>query len=247
MKILFSPSETKISDTSQEKFDENSFIFPSLYKNRQEILNQYQSFLDIASNEQLSQLFGTKKEELINYYKSNIFEKGILKAVRRYDGVAYNYLQYNLLDGVAQEYIDNNVVIFSNLFGPVGAGDVGLPDYKLQQGEKVGTLALESFYNIHFRDALDKYLLDEDVLDLRAGFYEKFYTVSKPYITMKFIKDKKVISHWAKAYRGIVLREAAKNGIKTKSDLLNMQIENLNIAEIKQIKFKTEIVYNILE
>ncbi|MDQ1341008.1 MAG: hypothetical protein QG567_2166, partial [Campylobacterota bacterium] len=33
----------------------------------------------------------------------------------------------------------------------------------------------------------------------------------------------------------------------TKNDLLNMQIENLSVAEIKQIKFKTEIVYNILE
>lgn len=247
MKILFSPSETKISGGNEERFDENSFIFPNLYKNRLEILKQYQNFLDTASSEQLSQLFGTKKQELINHYKSNIFEKNILKAVRRYDGVAYNYLQYNHLDSVAQKYIDKNVVIFSNLFGPIGAGDVGLPDYKLQQGEKIGTLALESFYNIHFRDALDEYLKDEDILDLRAGFYEKFYQISKPYITMKFIKDKKVISHWAKAYRGIVLREAAKNGVKTKNDLLNMQIENLSVAEIKQIKFKTEIVYNILE
>jgi hypothetical protein len=247
MKILFSPSEAKFSGGNRGIFNKNSFIFPHLYEKRLEMLRQYQDFLDTASNEQLSKLFGTKKQEFIEYYKSNIFEKETLKAVRRYDGVAYDYLQYKFLDDIAQEYIDKNVIIFSNLFGPVAAGDVGLPDYKLQQGEKVGTLALETFYNIHFRDALDKYLQDEDILDLRAGFYEKFYQISKPYITMKFMKDKKVVSHWAKAYRGIVLREAAKNGVKTKNDLLNMQIENLSVAEIKQIKFKTEIVYNILE
>jgi hypothetical protein len=29
------------------------------------------------------------------------------------------------------------VMIFSNIFGPVLAGDFGLPDYKLKQGEKI--------------------------------------------------------------------------------------------------------------
>jgi hypothetical protein len=38
----------------------------------------------------------------------------------------------------------------------------------------------------------------------------------------------------------------AKNSIKTIEELMNMQIENLKIEEIKKQKNKTEIVYSIL-
>ena len=136
-------------------------------------------------------------------------------------------------------------MIFSNLFGPVLAGDVGLPDYKLKQGEKLGTLALEKFYNEHFTKSIDSYLKEEEILDLRAGFYEKFYKINKPYTTMKFVKDGKVVSHWAKAYRGIVLNLMAKNNIENIAQLMDMEIENLSIVEIKQQKLKQEILYAI--
>ena len=60
------------------------------------------------------------------------------------------------------------------------------------------------------------------------------------------IKDGKVVSHWAKAYRGIILKLLAKNGIKTIDELMSMEIENLKIEEIKKSKLKTEIVYSII-
>jgi len=120
-----------------------------------------------------------------------------------------------------------------------------LPDYKLKQGEKIDNFAIEKFYNEHFSTSIDEYLEDEDILDLRAGFYEKFYKIKKPYTTMKFIKGGKVVSHWAKAYRGIVLQTIAKHDIKTIDELMNMPIENLSIVEIKQQKLKQEIVYSI--
>ena len=122
---------------------------------------------------------------------------------------------------------------------------VGLPDYKLKQGETFNNLKIEKFYMDNFSFALDKYLENEDIIDLRAGFYEKFYKINKPYVTMKFIKDGKVVSHWAKAYRGIILKLLAKNSIKTIEELMNMEIENLSIEEIKKQKNKTEIIYNI--
>ena len=87
---------------------------------------------------------------------------------------------------------------------------------------------------------------DEDIIDLRAGFYEKFYKIEKPYTTMKFIKDGKVVSHWAKAYRGIILKLLAQNSVKTIDELMNMEVQNLRIEEIKKQKIKTEIVYSII-
>lgn len=245
MKILFSPSETKIKGGENKLLDTNSFIFPDLFQERINVINLYQDFINKATNKELEKLFGTAKQEVIDYYKGNILEKEIMKVIERYDGVAFDYLKYSTLKQNEKSYIDKNVLIFSNLFGPVLAGDMGLPDYKLKQNEKIGNFQLEKFYNEKFTNKLNEFLEDEEIIDLRAGFYEKFYKIEKPYFTMKFMKDGKVVSHWAKAYRGIILNLMAKNNIQNIKDLMNMEVENLSIEEIKKQKTKTEIVYNI--
>ncbi|QKF72274.1 peroxide stress protein YaaA [Aliarcobacter faecis] len=244
MKILFSPSETKIAGGDEEFLNKNSFIFPELYEKRLEIVNTYNDFLRTASKEELEKLFGTKKADIIEKYKINIFKSPTMKAIQRYEGVAYDYLDYNNLDKNAQKYIDENTLIFSNLFGVLKASDK-IPDYKLKQGETFESLKIEKFYNDNFSNSLDEYLKDEDILDLRAGFYEKFYTIKKTYLTMKFIKDGKVVSHFAKAYRGEILKLLAQKDIKTFDELLNLEIKNLSIVEIKEQKLKKEIVYSI--
>lgn len=82
---------------------------------------------------------------------------------------------------------------------------------------------------------------------MRAGYYDKFYDVKKPYTTLKFLKNGKTVSHWAKAYRGIVLREIAKNNISSLEEFQALEIENLTLKEILLIKNKTEIIYEIKE
>ncbi len=245
MKILFSPSETKNSGGIEKSFDKNSFIFPELFEKRMEIVTQYNEFVKNASKDELSKIFGTKKEDVINQYKKDIFTSPTMKAIQRYEGVAYDYLEYNNLKENEKEYIDENVLIFSNIFGVIKSGDL-IPDYKLKQGETFNNLKIEKFYMDNFSKVIDEYLENEDIIDLRAGFYEKFYKIEKPYITMKFIKDGKVVSHWAKAYRGIILKLLAKNSISSIDELMSMQIENLKIEEIKKQKIKTEIVYSII-
>jgi uncharacterized protein len=246
MKILFSPSETKIVGGNDISFDKNSFIFPILFEKRMEIVKQYNDFILNASKDELIKLFGTKKEDVIAQYSQDLFKTPTMKVIQRYDGVAFVYLEYSKLKEDEKFYIDENVLIFSNLFGVLKAGDLGLPDYKLKQNETFNNLKIEKFYNDNFSKVLDEYLKDEDIIDLRAGFYEKFYKIEKPYTTMKFIKDGKVISHWAKAYRGIILKLIAQNSIKTIDELMNMEVENLRIEEIKKQKIKTEIVYSII-
>ena len=46
-----------------------------------------------------------------------------MKAIERYDGVAYDYLKYSDLNNDEKDYIDFNVIIFSNLYGPILASD----------------------------------------------------------------------------------------------------------------------------
>lgn len=246
MKILFSPSETKKSGGTGQAFNKDSFIFPELFEKRMEIVKEYNKYILNASKEQLIKIFGTKKDDVIEQYKKDILKNPTMKVIERYEGVAFDYLEYLKLKENEKNYIDENVIIFSNLFGAIKAGDMGLPDYKLKQGETFENLKIEKFYNDNFSKALDEYFLNEDIIDLRAGFYEKFYKINKPYTTMKFIKDGKVVSHWAKAYRGVILKLLAMNNVKTIDELMNMQIENLKIEEITTQKLNTQIVYSII-
>ena len=192
----------------------------------------------------LSKMFGLKKESDILKYKRDIIHELTMKAIERYTGVAFDYLGYDILSKEAQSYIDNNVILFSNLFGPIRASDL-IPEYKLKQGEAVDGIKVEKFYHEHSAALMEAYLEEDEILDLRAGFYDKFYKPRKEYTTLKFIKEGKVVSHWAKAYRGIVLREIAKAKVESMEAFMELPIEGLSIQEIQVKKNKTEIIYTI--
>ena len=243
MKILLAPSETKRSG-GEFPFDPAQLLFKELAPFRSKLLHNYMNVLQKSDLSILSKMFGLKKEADIRTNQRDIIHELTMKAIERYTGVAFDYLSYTDLDTEAQAYIDQHVILFSNLFGPIKASDL-IPEYKLKQGEPVGDIKVEKFYHEHSAELMETYLKEEEILDLRAGFYDKFYKPEKAYTTLKFIKDGKVVSHWAKAYRGIVLREIAKAGVETLDDFMKLPIEGLSIQEIQQKKNKTEIIYTI--
>ena len=243
MKILLAPSETKKSG-GDASFNPNTLLFEALLPHRTKLLHAYINVLQKGDIPSLSKMFGLKKEADILAHKKDIIHELTMKAIQRYTGVAFDYLGYENLDEDSQHYIDSHVILFSNLFGPIRASDL-IPEYKLKQGEPVGEIKTEKFYHEHSAVLMDEYLAGEEILDLRAGFYDKFYKPAKPYTTLKFIKEGKVVSHWAKAYRGIVLREIAKAGIETLEAFMKLPIEGLSIKEIQTKKNKTEIIYEI--
>ena len=243
MKILLAPSETK-KYGGAFSFNPSTLLFESLLPHRTKLLHSYINILQQGDMQVLSKMFGIKKETDILKHKKDIVHELTMKAIERYTGVAFDHLGYSDLDSSAQRYIDENVILFSNLFGPILASDL-IPGYKLKQGEAVANIKTEKFYHEHSAQLMEEYLKDEDMLDLRAGFYDKFYKPTKPYTTLKFIKDGKVVSHWAKAYRGIVLREIAKAGVTNIEAFMKLSIEGLSVHEIQTKKNKTEIIYNI--
>jgi len=246
MKILFSPSETKVTGGNLKYSDEKSYLFPDLYDKHHYILNLYHEYLSNSSDNELSKLFGLKKQADIDMFKSvDIFNDPTLKAIERYTGVAYDYLKYSQMSENEQNFIDHNLIIFSNLFGPIPA-NIQIPNYKLKQGEKLDSFNIEKYYKEHFSTSLDELLENEFTIDLRAGFYLKFYTPKINHITMKFIKNGKVVSHWAKAYRGLVARELAKHQPENEKDFQKIEFENLQIKEIIKRKNSNEYVFDII-
>ena len=240
LKILFSPSEGKNSGG-----DEESKTLLGALNARDEILNEYSKIIDTQNEESIKELFGIKKFKDCQPYINDIFNSPLMSAIERYQGVAYDYLKYKELDKSAKKYLKQNTIIFSNLYGPLLGGDP-IANYKVKQGNNIGKIAPDKFYKERFTYQLDLYLNNNEILDLRAGYYDKFYKVTKPYTTLKFLKNGKTLSHWAKAYRGIVLRELAKHKISSIEEFMSLEIEGLSVAEIKVTKNKTEIVYNIV-
>jgi cytoplasmic iron level regulating protein YaaA (DUF328/UPF0246 family) len=246
MIILFSPSEAKNEGGLYPPFDKTSFLFPELFDKRNITLKKYQNFLNTADDEKLSKLSGVKQKNILaNIKRIDIFKGGTLKAVQRYSGVGYEYLKYNLLDQNSQNFIENHMIIFSNLFGPVTAKD-HIPYYKLKQGEKIDDFSFEKHYRENFSAKLDEFLKERFIVDLRAGFYDKMYKPKTRYLSFKFLKNSKVVSHWAKAYRGILAREIAIKKPVDEKEFLGIEFPNLKIKEIKDIGKKRELIFDIV-
>jgi cytoplasmic iron level regulating protein YaaA (DUF328/UPF0246 family) len=226
IKILLAPSESKFDGFTYENINQDTFIFKNLYEKRLDAIKEYIDF----SNDK------------------DILKRETIEAIKRYNGVAFEALDFNTLSSQSQIYIKQNTIIFSNIFGPINANDF-IPNYVFKQGTKIPNFNIEKFYKENFTDQLDEYLKDEIIVDLRAKHYEKYYKIdkNKNYITYKFIKNGKVVSHYAKKYRGILLRNMAINNIQTKEELLSLEIENLEKVDSIEEKNKLEIILEVLE
>ncbi|MEA3522889.1 MAG: peroxide stress protein YaaA [Campylobacterota bacterium] len=240
--ILFSPAESKHPGGNHAPLNHLLFDLPQ----RMDILNTYNTLVLSDNKEALHKMFGLKKENELERFTEDIFSAPTCKAIERYKGVAYEYLNIKELDSQAKTYLQTHCIIFSNLYGPIYGGDY-ITDYKVKQGEMIDAIAPEYYYKKAFSDKLDLLLESGDILDLRAGHYDKFYKPNKAYTTLKFMKNGKVVSHWAKAYRGIVLRELALAQINCLDALHKLDIQGLHVREIKKMKLKTEIVFDIVE
>ena len=231
MKILLAPSERKTKGGPFPPINKTSFIFPEIYKKRIEIIKKYDEFLKTT-------------EDIKNFGndKTSIFTRPTKKAILRYSGVAFEHLDYNSLDKHSKKWIDENVYIFSNLFGVISAGDF-IPFYTLKQGAKPGFDIYKAHKEI-FTQVLDEINKKEIFIDLRAKFYEKIYK-PKNSVTFKFIKNNKIISHFAKAYRGKLTRIIATYKPSNIDELLKINFPDINIIEIIEKKESLEIVCEV--
>lgn len=244
MKILLAPAETKIDGGNSSPYSQENFIFKEIFNIRDSIVENYVTFIQNSTIDELSVWFGLKNLKECQRYKCSILDKPTMKAILRYTGVAFDALGYENLDLDAQKYCDDNIILFSNLFGPLKASDL-IPDYKFKQGAVLSSTDVIKEYKENTKEFLDIYL-GEEVVDLRAGFYDKFYKPSSNVVTYKFLKNGKVVSHWAKYYRGLVVREIAKNNISNFTKLMNLEIEGLKLVEIQEKKNIKTLIMEII-
>ena len=117
LKILFSPSEGKLNGGDEQKKE-----LLGSDKAREEILNEYMSIINSNDEDKICNLFGFKKFSDCEPYINDVFSSPLMCAIERYQGVAYDYLEYSSLEESAKEYLKKNTIIFSNLYGPILGG-----------------------------------------------------------------------------------------------------------------------------
>lgn len=222
LKILLAPSETKQSG-GNFTFNVENLLFNQLTQARQELMQSYDNIVTSWSEKQLSLFFGFKKESDVKFYTQKLSLNHGLKAIERYSGVAFDYLDYKSLSDEQKAHIDKRVIIFSNLFGFLRADNI-ICDYRVKQGSDIGDFSPKKLYHSNAY-LLDEYLQNDEILDLRAGYYDKFYKPKRRYTTLKFLKKGKVVSHWAKAYRGIISRMIALHKIDSIEALISLNID----------------------
>lgn len=228
---LLSPAETKEAGGNLPPVNPKSFIFPTLYEKRLELLEKFENYKKTLDEKELLEFFELKSLDDSSEYRDSVFELPTQKAILRYSGVAYKAVDFYSLPTEAKKYLLDNVIIFSNLFGPVLANDE-IPNYKLKQGAKIEGVDAAKHYKKEFSGALDEMFEGCEIVDLLAGYYEKFYTPKVRTLKPKFLKGGKVVSHNAKEHRGLFLREIALSGARSIDDVMGMQIKNLRLIEI---------------
>ncbi len=238
MKILLAPSESKNEGGNKQFCLENLSFNDELGKLRTELWDKYLGVLKSGDESKICALTGLKEPRILDFSKA-------MSAISRYSGVAYDYLDFSSLDEKARAYLDDNLLIFSNLFGVLKPSD-NVPNYKLKQGAKCAGIDTAKFYRKKLSEFLDKYLADDEILDIRAEFYNKFYTPKHDFFTLKFFKNGKVVSHFAKAYRGRILRYLAQNSCKSFDEFLALKIPELKLLDIQKIQNKTTYNFEII-
>ncbi len=269
MWILFSPSEKKCLTHQKAQRIKNQPFYQNFICNigLKEVLEAYKELLQRGKESEIKQVFGVKNIHLDEIAcAQNLMQSPLLPAVLRYIGVAFSALDFEHLPKDAQEYLNRHLLIFSNLLGLLRAEDE-IPYYDLKQGEGFQWGAVQfdtrSFYAKN-SDKIWEYLVKQntknpkdslEILDLRAGFYQKCFLLNKipPHLESyhfvvyqpNFIKNGKVVSHYAKHYRGALLRACAKEKLIHLADLKTLHLEGLELESL-QIKPSEKIEYVVL-
>lgn len=240
IKIVFSPSK----EMRDEDIVKNMLVSPKKEKlffseKTEKILKTLQTLSEneIAKIMKLKEKLLSKTfEDIKNYEKLSE-----IKAISLYNGVAYKELAVENFDVDSLEYLENNLLIFSALYGLVKPS-TKIRRYRLDMTMKV---LKESFYEFWKNDInlyFSKNLENKVLINLASGEFSKIIDrkLIKNIIDIDFKENKngeyKSVSSYAKQARGQFLKILAKNNIK--------DLENMKKIEFNNYKYNEKLSNN---
>ena len=224
MLILLPPSEGKTAAHTEKPVDLAELIFPELTEARERVaqeLVKVSAGVDALSVLKVGKTLSAEVER-----NQQIFAEPVAPASEIYSGVLFDALDYASLTVAGKENADRVILIISALWGAVGLTDE-IPAYRLSMGVKLGHCGnLATFWKGELSPVLVPWATHQLVIDCRSAAYANAWKPAPEHTFAVRVEQvqtdggRKVVSHFAKHYRGLLVRFIVENGL---SHLNNIQ------------------------
>ena len=231
MKIIFSPSkemrEENIFENKKIEFTESKF------KDKTNILIGILKEKSLSEIENIMKLKG----ELLNKTYKDIQDYDKLKfipAISMYYGVSFKELKLEDYSEKSLEYLENNLLILSALYGILLTFDL-VKKYRLDMTMSIIDKGLYNFWKKDINDYISNILSkDEVLLNLASGEFSKLIDNKKiSMINIDFKEEKdgayKSVSTYSKKARGQFLNYLIKNQIANLEDIKKIKLDGYSL------------------
>lgn len=214
--ILLPPSEKKAPGGAGVPWHEAGQSFAELDDARREVIAALEDAMG-APLETRTKLLGVGAANVDRATIANrrVDTSPTLPAIERYTGVLYDALDADSLPARLRKRLDEQVVIFSGLWGAVRPTDP-IPDYKLKMGAALPDLGKPSrCWKPHLTNALSA-AASGTVWDLLPNEHAVAWdpTIAGHRIRARFLDDVEkngdrtlvAVSHWNKLLKGVLVR-----------------------------------------
>lgn len=217
MKIIISPAKTlSLSKPVIKDIEINSNAMIIINELKKKSTDEIKKILKISDK---------LLEENIAYIK-NFNEKNFYKAIEMYSGTVYKALDYKTLTESAKDYLQENLIILSALYGLIKPLDFIKP-YRLDFSSnlKIDGMSLKDYWKNLYNSGIKK---GDTVINLASNEFSDLFDKSLfDWYDFDFFefdgKNKKTHSTIAKKNRGILLREMALNKVKSIEDIKKLK------------------------
>ena len=231
MKIIFSPSkemrEENIFESKKIEFTESKF------KDKTNILIGILKEKSLSEIENIMKLKG----ELLNKTYKDIQDYDKLKsipAISMYYGVSFKELKLEDYSEKSLEYLENNLLILSALYGILLTFDL-VKKYRLDMTMSIIDKGLYNFWKKDINNYISNILSkDEVLLNLASGEFSKLIDNKKiSMINIDFKEEKdgayKSVSTYSKKARGQFLNYLIKNQIANLEDIKKIKLDGYSL------------------
>ena len=216
MLILLPPSETKTQPADGDPVDLGALSFPELTEARETLLTRLE---EVSAREDAGQLLKVGPSLAAEVERNrHLRELPVAPALQVYTGVLYDALDAASLTPAARERAGRDVVIASALWGAIAATD-RIPAYRLSMGAKIAPKgSLAAWWKGELSPVLEARAADELIIDCRSGGYQAAWPApAEQTVLIRAEREspdgtRKVVSHMAKHYRGLITRSLLLSG-----------------------------------
>ena len=240
MIIVISPAK---SLNFQKNISIENFSTPEFLSKSEEIMNvlkkkkptQLMKLMDISEN--LANLNWQRNQD----WKLPFTIENAKPSAFLFDGDVYNGLQIETLQAAQINYLQENVRIFSGLYGLLKPLDLIMP-YRLEMGTALAVKSSKNLYDFWKKKITEKLNqeFESHKLLINLASSEYFSVIDKKKIKFRVITPEfkdykngqlKMISFFAKKARGMMVRYLAENNITDLESLKNFNYEGYSFDD----------------